>query len=37
MMGLSNKSEFYDFTPVRTGSDRGDFQFRGLVGQPHSF
>ena len=32
--GLSNKSEFYDFTPVRTSSGRGDFHFRGLVRQP---
>lgn len=32
--GLSNKSYSYDFTPVRICSDRGDFQFRGVVRQP---
>jgi hypothetical protein len=29
-----NKSGFYDFTPVRINSDRGDLLFRGLVRQP---
>ena len=28
-MGLPNKSAFYDFTPVRISTDRGDFHFRG--------
>ena len=34
--GLSNKSYSYDFTPVRVCSDRGDFQFRGVVRQPQT-
>ena len=31
---LSNKSNFYDFTPVRSTSGRGDFHFSRLVRQP---
>lgn len=34
-MGLSNKSAFYDFTPVRISTDRGDFHFRGPIRLPH--
>lgn len=32
--GLSNKSNFNDFTPAGVYSDRGDFRFSGLVRQP---
>ena len=32
--GLSNKSDFNDFTPARMNSGRGDFRFSGLVRQP---
>ncbi len=32
-MSLSNKSDFYDFTPARSVSDGGDFYFLGLVRQ----
>ena len=31
---LSNKSDSNDFTPAGMNSDRGDFRFSGLVGQP---
>ncbi len=33
MKSLSNKSDFYDFTPARSVSDGGDFYFLGLVRQ----
>ena len=36
-MGLSNKSNFNDFTPAGVYSDRGDFRFSGLVRQPPLF
>ena len=32
--GLSDKSNFNDFTPAGVYSDRGDFRFSGLVRQP---
>ncbi len=32
-LSLSNKSDFYDFTPARSVSDGGDFYFLGLVRQ----
>ena len=32
--GLPDKPDFNDFTPVGMTSGRGDFQLRGLVGQP---
>ena len=34
---LSNKSNFNDFTPVRTSSDRGDFQFQGYASGPKTY
>ena len=34
--GLSDKSDFNDFTPVRMNSGRGDFRFLGLVRRPLS-
>ncbi len=34
---LSNKSDFYDFTPARSVSDGGDFYFLGLVRQALRF
>ena len=33
-LGLSNKSDFNDFTPAGMNSDRGDSRFSGLVRQP---
>ena len=35
--GLSNKSDFNDFTPARMNSGRGDFRFSGLVRRPPFF
>ena len=35
--GLSNKSDFNDFTPARMNSGRGDFRFSGLVRQAPFF